>query len=364
MMRNIIYLLVVLFIAACGNQGEDKVAELAKLKKEQAALNSKIADLEKEIGVQNADKVVKNISVYTVEAKEFRNFIEIQGKVDAKEDVQVNPEAAGILTRIPVKIGQQVSKGQVLAQIDDAVLRQNIAQVQTQLDLAVNVFNKQKNLWDQKIGTEIQFLNAKAQKESLERQIATINQQAEMYKVRSPINGTIDQLDWKLGQAVQPGVPGIRVVNSSNLKAKALVSESYAGRIDRGDEVKVILPDANDSLTTQISFASKSIDPISRSFSVEANLPSKKTLRPNMLAILKVVDYTKKDALTIPIKTILKSETGDYVFIVENGKAKKTLIKTGIIYNGEAEIVEGLKFGDLVISLGLNSINEGDAVKY
>src|SRR5690606_29112985 len=110
-------------------------------------------------------------------------------------------------------------------------------------------------------------------------------------------------------------------------------------------------------LTTQISFASKSIDPISRSFSVEANLPSKKTLRPNMLAILKVVDYTKKDALTIPIKTILKSETGDYVFIVENGKAKKTLIKTGIIYNGEAEIVEGLKFGDLVISLGLNSIN-------
>src|SRR5690606_35387675 len=158
-------------------------------------------------------------------------------------------------------IGQQVSKGQVLAQIDDAVLRQNIAQVQTQLDLAVNVFNKQKNLWDQKIGTEIQFLNAKAQKESLERQIATINQQAEMYKVRSPINGTIDQLDWKLGQAVQPGVPGIRVVNSSNLKAKALVSESYAGRIDRGDEVKVILPDANDSLTTQISFASKSIDP-------------------------------------------------------------------------------------------------------
>ena len=362
MKKIIFFSLCALLLASCG-ETKDKKAELAQLKKDQADLNTKIAKLESEIG-NKQDKIYKEVSFVDVTASTFKNYIEIQGKVDAEQNVQVNAQAPGVITNIFVGIGQQVGKGQVLAQLDDAVLRQSIAQVQTQLDLANNLYSRQKNLWDQKIGTEVQFLNAKTQKQGLERQLALVKQQASMYKVKSPINGTIDLLDWKIGQAVQPGIPGIRVVNASILKAKALVSETYAGKIDRGDNVVVIIPDASDSISTKISFASKIIDPASRSFTVEVKLPSKNTYRPNMLAVLKIVDYQKENALTVPIKAIQKSEMGDFLLLAQDGKVVKTNVKVGNVYNGKAEILSGVKIGDKVITLGYNGLNEGDLVKF
>ena len=361
-MRRILIASVVLFLAACANNPESKKEELAKLKKEQADLNAKIIKLEAEIG-DKIEVIVKDVSIYEVRASTFKNYVEIQGKIDAEENVQVNAQAMGVITNVYVSIGQNVSKGQVLAQIDDAVLRQNIAQVQTQLDLATILFNRQKNLWDQKIGTEVQYLSAKTQKESLEKQVAIVKQQASMYKIKSPISGTIDQMDYKVGQAVQPGVPGMRVINTSNLKAKALVSETYAGRINKGDEVLVYYPNINDSLNTKLSFASKTIDPASRSYNIEVNLPSKSSFQPNMLAILKIVDYKKENALTVPIKAIQKSEKGDYVYLLEGGKAKRAVIKVGNTYNGNAEILTGLKAGDQVVIMGFNGLNEGDSLK-
>ncbi len=362
-MKKLVYATIILFLAACGGEPKDKKAQLEKLKKEQADINSKVASLEAELGAGKKDSVTRDVTAYDVTAETFKNYIEIQGRVDAEENVQVNPEAAGVLTKIYVSIGQKVSKGQVLAQIDDAVLRQNVAQLQTQVDLATNLFNRQQKLWDQKIGTEVQYVNAKAQKEGAERQMSVLKQQAAMYKIKSPINGTVDQLDWKLGQAVQPGAPGLKVINASNLKAKALVSETYAGRIDRGDEVQVLFPDANDSLLTKLSFTSKTIDQASRSFNIEVNLPSRNTYRPNMLAILKIVDYKKENALTVPIKAIQKSEKGDYLYLIQGGKAKRVDVKVGNIYNGKAEINSGLKAGDQVITLGFGGLNDGDPVK-
>lgn len=361
-MKRILIASVVLFLAACANNPENKQAELANLKKEQTDLNSKIAKLEAEIG-EKQEVIIKDVTVFEVTASTFKNFVEVQGKIDAEQNVQVNAEAPGVITRVYVGIGQSVARGQVLAQIDDAVLRQNIAQVQTQLDLATNLFNRQKNLWDQKIGTEVQYLSAKTQKEGLERQIATVRQQASMYKIKSPISGTVDQMDYKVGQAIQPGIPGIRVVNTSSLKAKALISETYAGRIDKGDEVKVYFPNINDSLSTKLSFASKTIDPASRSYNIEVNLPSKSSYQPNMLAILKIVDYKKDNALTVPIKAIQKSEKGDYVFLLEAGKAKRAAVKVGNSHNGYAEILSGIKAGDQVVIMGFNGLNEGDLLK-
>ncbi|HEX7366826.1 MAG TPA: efflux RND transporter periplasmic adaptor subunit [Pelobium sp.] len=361
-MKKILFASMILFLAACGNNPKDKKAQLEKLKKEQADINKKVAELEAEIGSKK-EEVVKDVEVYTVENGTFKNYIEIQGKVDAEQNVQVNPEAMGVITKVYANIGQHVSKGQILAQIDDAVLRQNIAQLQTSLDLATNLYNRQKNLWNQKIGTEVQYLNAKSQKEGLEKQMAVLKQQADMYKIKSPISGTVDQMDYKVGQAVQPGAPGIRVVNADDLKAKAQVSESYAGRINQGDEVLVILPDASDSVKTKISFASKTIDPSSRSFNVEVKLPSRKSFRPNMISILKIVDYTNKNATTVPIKAIQKSEKGDYLMLVVAGKAKKVDVKVGNIYDGEAEILSGIKAGDKVVTVGLNGLGEGDTVK-
>ncbi|RZM26247.1 MAG: efflux RND transporter periplasmic adaptor subunit, partial [Pedobacter sp.] len=227
----------------------------------------------------------------------FRNFLEVQGKVDAEDNVEISPEVPGSVTGVFVKVGQQVSKGQVIAQLNDKVLSQSVAQLQTQLELATTVFNRQKNLWDQKIGTEVQYLTAKSQKEGLQRQLSGLQSQQGMSKIKSPVSGTVDAMDLKIGQAVAPGQPtGIRIVNASKLKVVALVAETYAGRVNQGDQVEVSLPDVPDSLQARISFAAKVIDPVSRGFSVEVKLPSNKSFRPNMVAVLKIVDYQNDKA--------------------------------------------------------------------
>jgi RND family efflux transporter MFP subunit len=171
-------------------------------------------------------------------------------------------------------------------------------------------------------------------------------------------------MDLKLGQAVSPGMPGITVVNTSNLRVKALVAESYAGRVNQGDEVEVILPDVPDSIKTRVNFASRVIDPVSRSFTVEVRLPAKGVYRPNMLAILRIVDYKIEKAITVPINAIQKSETADYVYVAENGKAKRVNVRTGKVSEGQAEILVGLKEGDKVIMKGMQDLNEGDPVKF
>lgn len=363
-MKRILFIASVVFLAACSGKSTDKKAELAKLKKERTEIDAKIAKLESEGGDKRVKKVV-DVSVVEVVTKPFYNYLEVQGKVDAEQNVQVNPEMPGSITRVYVGIGQNVSRGQVLAQIDDQVLRQNIAQLQTQLELATTLYNRQKNLWDQKIGTEVQFLTAKTQKESLQKQIATLRSQASMYKVKAPISGTIDAMDLRLGQSVSPGVPlGIRIVNANALKVKAQIAESYLSRVNQGDDVTVILPDAPDTIRTKLSYVSRVIDQTSRSFNVEIKLPSKRSYRSNMLAILKIVDYKNQNAIIVPINVIQKSETSDYVLIAENGKAKRANITVGKVSEGQAEVITGLKPGDQVITAGFGDLNEGDIIKY
>lgn len=363
-MKRILSIAAVVFLASCSGKSTDKKSELEKLKKERTEINSRITALEAEIGTGGAPAASKEVTVFEVTETAFKNFVEIQGKVDAEENVQVTPEAPGVVTAVYAKIGQRVGRGQVLAQIDDKVLDQNMAELRTQLQLADALFQRQKNLWDQKIGTEVQYLNAKTQKESVERRIATLRSQASMYKIKAPISGTIDEMELKVGQAVTPGLSGIRIINASNLKVKAQVAESYAARVNQGDEVSIILPDVPDTLQTKLSFASKTIDPISRSFNVEVKLPSKATFRPNMLAILKIVDYKNDKALTIPVNSIQKAESGDYVFVADNRKAKRVNIQAGKVSEGKAEILSGLKSGDKIITAGFQDLNEGDIVKF
>jgi len=363
-MKKLLIILVTLFFASCGEKGTDKKTELEALKKERAELNAKIEKLENEVGTVAAASDVKDVSLLVLAETSFENYLEVQGKIDAEENVQVNPEAPGVITSIYANVGQRVSKGQVLAQIDDQVLRQSIAELQNQLDLASTLFERQKNLWNQKIGTEVQYLSAKTQKEAAERRIATVKSQLSMYKIKSPISGTIDAMDLKVGQAVMPGLSGIRVINANKLTAKAQIAESYASKVNQGNRVQVILPDVPDTLTTKISFVAKTIDAVSRSFNVEIKLPSNKNYRPNMLAVLKIIDYQNTKALVIPVNAIQKAENGDYVFISDNGKAKRADIKAGKISEGRAEILAGLKAGDQVIVAGMQGLSPGDALKF
>jgi RND family efflux transporter MFP subunit len=361
-MKKIIYIATIVFLAACTNKSKDKGAELADLKKQQSTINDKITKLEKEIGKKDSVKST-DVSTFVVKAGNFTNYVQIQGRIDAQENVTAYPQQSAVITAIRVKAGDHVGKGQELVQLDNSVLLQNIAKAEAQANLAQTVYQRQKNLWDQKIGTEVQYLQAKSDFEVSQKQISALKQEASMYRIVSPITGTVDQMDLKLGQIAAPGVTGIRIVNSDILKVKADVPESYASSVSVGENVRIDIPDANDSLLTKITFAAKVIDPASRSFAIEIKLPSRKTLRPNMTAIIKIADYSKSQALAIPVNAIQRSEAGDYVFVNVNGIAKRTNVKVGATYGGKSEILSGLAVGDQLVTEGATDIEDGDKLR-
>jgi membrane fusion protein (multidrug efflux system) len=360
-MKKLAYIPALLLLAACSNKSKDKNAELADLKKQQAEINSKITTLESQVGTKESK--VTEVSVVTLETGSFVNYVQIQGKIDAQDNVTAYPQSAGTIMSIRATVGQHVSRGQVLAQLDNSVLQQQIAQAQSQASLNRTLYQRQKNLWDQKIGTEVQFLQAQTTLQSSEKQVAALRQQANLYRIVSPISGTIDQMDLKLGQVAQPGTNGIRIVNADNLKVKADVPESYVSSVNTGNTVKILVPDAQDSLTTKVTFAAKAIDPVSRSFAVEVKLPVRKSIRPNMTAILKIADYSKSNAIVVPVKAIQRSEEGDYVFVNNAGTAKRVIVKSGKTYGGKTEITSGLKAGDQLVTEGVTDIEDGDKIK-
>jgi membrane fusion protein (multidrug efflux system) len=361
-MKKLVYIPALAFLAACSPKPKDKATELADLKKQEAEISSKIATLQGSMGVQDSTKSI-DVGDLEVKTGKFTHYVDIQGKIDAKDNVMAYPQSQGVITHIYVKPGDHVKWGQVLVQLDNSVLKENISQAETQAALAHTLFQRQKNLWDQKIGTEVQYLQAQTQMQSADKQVAMLRQQADLYRITSPIDGTIDQMDLKMGQVAQPGNTGIRIVNANSLKVKADVPESYSSRINQGDNVKIVFPDANDSITTRLTFVAKVIDPTSRSFAIEIALPSAKNLRPNMTAIIKIADYNNSNAIVIPLNSVQKSEQGDYVFVNYNGIATRKNVKVGSSYGGLSEIVSGLTNGDQVITIGAADLQEGDKVK-
>ena len=363
-MKKILYIPAILLLAACSQPKgkEAKLAELDKLKKQQSDINAQITKLQTELGPTDSVKSTQ-VNVIDIKTGNFTNYVQLQGRIDAQDNVVAYPQASGSITALYVKAGDHVSKGQVLAQLDNSVLKQNIAQAQSQATLMQTVYQRQKNLWDQKIGTEVQFLQAKSNFESSEKQVSSLKQQSNLYRIVSPISGSVDQMDLKLGQIASPGATGIRIVNADILKIKADVPESYASSISQGDNVKIVIPDANDSLTAKVTFAAKVIDQASRSFGIEIKLPFRKTLRPNMTAVIKIADYSKNNSIAIPLNAVQRSASGDYVFIADNNTAKKKVVKLGATSGGKIEVLNGLTNGDKLITQGASEVEDGDKIK-
>ncbi|MBA3704691.1 MAG: efflux RND transporter periplasmic adaptor subunit [Bacteroidetes bacterium] len=364
-----IYLIVSLTIAmiACNSKGGDKKEELENLKKQEAEIKAKIISLESELS-KGGDSTPSGISVSVaaLKAEIFKNYIDIQGRVDADENVSISSEMPGTITKINVKVGDEVSKGQILAETDARAVLQSIGDLQVNYDLVKQIYEKQKNLWEQKIGTEVQYLQSKANKESMEKKMAGLQEQLNMTRIISPINGTVDAVDIKLGQVVAPGMTSVRIINFSNLKVKAEIAESYASKVKKGSEVIVRFPDMNDSVVSKLNFVSRAINPSTRTFSVEVNLDNKKEYHPNMVARLNINDYQSPNSvIIIPIKAIQKDENNaSYVYVAEDNIAKKRIITLGKEYNGKAEIKSGLKENDLLVTNGYDIINEGDVIAY
>ncbi len=366
-MKNTIYTIVLLVIlSACGAPEGDSKAELEKLRSERSALDAKIAELEKKVAGSDSTGGKKAIEVVATPlvAKPFKTYIEIQGRIDADEHVNLSTEIPGTITKINVKVGDEVSKGQILAETDARAVQQQMADLQSSLDLARISFNKQKNLWDQKIGTEMQFLQSKNMVESLELKMGAMNEQLRMTRIVSPINGTVDEVAVKIGQAVSPGIPAISVINFSNLKVKAEVAESYLNRVKTGNEVLVVFPDMQDSIQSKVHYAARAINPMSRTFNVEVKLDNKKEYHPNMVAKIKINDYVSSaPKIIIPVKYIQKNSGESYVYVAENGKAVRKVVKLGHEYSGLAEVQSGVKEGDLLITEGYDLVDIDDPVK-
>ncbi|MFD1144148.1 efflux RND transporter periplasmic adaptor subunit [Larkinella insperata] len=349
-----------------------KKQELAELKSQQSELSTKIRALETEVAKLDPKQAeqtrIKEVTVTPLAATTFKHFVELQGAIDAKNNVQVSPKSGGAITAVYVKEGDAVKAGTVLAKIDDQILRESLEEIKNQLTLANTVYEKQANLWKQQIGTEIQFLQAKNSKEGLEKRLATLNAQLSQSNVTSPISGIVDRVNVKAGESAMPGVGIVNVVNLSQLKVVAKVADTYAGSVRRGDAVIVRFPDINKELTTRISFVSTTVDPLSRTFTIEAPLPSDNSLKPNMLAQIKINDISKEKAIVINQNLVQSTENGQLVYVAvnENNKkvAKARQVKTGLSYGGQIEITDGLQSGDQIITQGYQELVDGQPINF
>ncbi len=362
--------LSILLLSACGGGSSDPAAQLAALKEQKADLDSQISALEKQIGTANGPVMrIKTIGVTEVNTVIFRHFIDLQGKVDADESVTATSKMPGALKRVYVKNGDEVRKGQLLAEIEDNILQKSLAEMDGQLATATDIYNRQKGLWDQKIGTEVAFIQAKNGKESLERSIATMKENMSQTRIYAPNSGTVDMVLLKQGQMISPGVPLCNILNLTNLKVKGEVTEAYASKVRKGDQVQVFFPDLKKEISTRVTYVSKTINPMTRTFVVECALPKTNDYRANQIAVMKIVDYQNPNAISVPVNVIQTAEDGEFVLIAEktgekSAIAKKALIKQGSNYNGQVEILSGLKKGDLVISTGFQDVNNGETVAF
>jgi membrane fusion protein (multidrug efflux system) len=351
---------------------QGKRDELAELKKQETELATKIKTLEGDLAKLEPKKEeearVKDVTVAPVSATTFRHFVELQGTIDAKNNVQVSPKSGGVITAVYVKEGDQVRAGQPIAKVDDQLLRESIEEVKTQLSLANTVYEKQASLWKQQIGTEIQYLQAKNNKESLDRRLSTLNAQLSQSTVTAPISGVVDQVNVKIGQSAAPGIGLVRIVNLAQLKAVAKVSDTYSGSVRKGDAITVEFPDINRKLNSRISFVATTVDPLSRTFTIEAPLPSDNSLKPNMLAQIKINDKTLGNAIVINQNLIQSTESGQLVYVAvnEGGKkiAKARTVKTGESYGGKIAITQGLQAGDQIVTAGYQDLVDGQPINF
>jgi len=371
-MKNAKYLALLamgLIFAACGPRSEE--AQLARLERQREELTEKIEKLKQEIA-QKAEPTQKsgktmNVQISSVGKELFQHFIQAQGIVESDNNVLVAPQSSGIVKQVHVSIGSKVSRGQLLAELDGSILESSIAEVENGLKLAKTIFERQQRLWDKNIGSEIEFLQAKNNKEGLEKRLATLEEQYKMTKIFAPLSGTIDEILIKEGEMAAAGMGAIRVVQLSNLKIIVDLSEVYITRINKGDPVHVSIPVIEKEFDLRVDAVSQVIDPDNRTFQVETNIPkSEAGIKPNMLAVLTINDYTNREALVVPLNIVQETGQEQFIFVAEQQSkdwiARRRSVKTGESHDDRVEILSGLREGEHVVTFGYQNLADGQSL--
>lgn len=370
-MKKVVLIATSLLLIACGEKSTDdliKDKNITELKNRKATIQSELEKIDAALLKGNkAPESEALVSVVTVKDTVFNHYLEIQGNVNTKENILVQPEFSGTLTALNVKAGQRVSKGQILGKVDDAGMSQQLASIENQYALAKTTFERQKNLWDKKIGSEIQFLQAQAQMISAQKSVAQMRAQVAKTVIRSPFSGTIDEVFVERGQVVAPSPQGLmRIVNLSNMYVSTTVPETYIGKLKPGTEVDVFLTSLGKTYKGKVRQVANFINPSNRSFGIEVSVPNPDNLlRPNQVAKLKIIDYTIKNAIAVPTNVVQEDgEHNKFVFIAtsvngKSGVAKKVLVKVGKSSNNVTEILSGLAANDVIVTEGANTIADG-----
>ena len=384
-MKNIFLLLTLAILTiSCGGDSKSITAtienkDLKKIREkrnelitEQATIAGKLKIIDAAISKLDTIKKYPLVTAFQVKTINFNHFLELQGSVATKQNLILYPEFSGLLTKVYVKEGQKVSKGQLLATIDDGGLSEQVAQMEVQLSLAKTTFERQKRLWEQKIGSEIEFLQAKATYEGQENAVNQMKSQLAKTSVRAPFSGIIDDIITEQGTVVGAGVSQLlRIVNLDNMYIEAEVPEVYLSRIVPGKTVEVYFPVLGETLNTKVDQVSNFINPSNRTFKITILIKNKeKLIKPNLTAKIKINDYTNEQAVLIPQSIISENSLGEqYIFIAQNinkdneATAKKMIVKTGKTQGDFLEVLEGLASNDIIINEGARNVKDGQNVK-
>ena len=384
-MKHIFSLLIVtLALSSCGadkNQSVEAIIatnNLEQIRKkktqldaEQQVLASQLKQLETKIKALDPQERRPLITTLKIKDTVFNHYVELQGNVNTKQNLVIYPEYSGILSRVYVKEGQRVFKGQQLAKIDDGGLSLQVSQLQIQADLAKTTFERQQRLWNQKIGSEIQYLQAKSNYQAQQKAVKQLQQQVNKTIVRAPFTGIIDNVITEQGSVVAPGQSQLfRIINLQNMYIETDVPERYITNIVKGKNVVVEFPILGKTIDAKIRQASSFINPANRTFKIEVAIDNKKKeIKPNLTAKLKINDYTSKKAVLIPQSIISENAEGkQYVYAITDktknkAKAKRVFIETGKTQGDNIEILSGLQNGDEIIEEGARSVKDGQDVK-
>jgi membrane fusion protein (multidrug efflux system) len=371
-MKKLVLIAASFLLIACGEKStEDLIKDknITELKNRKATIQSELEKIDAAL-LNNGNKAPKTealVSVITLKDTVFNHYLEIQGNVNTKDNILVQPEFGGTLTLLNVKAGQRVSKGQILGKVDDAGMSQQLASIENQYALAKTTFERQKNLWDKKIGSEIQFLQAQTQMISAQKSVAQMRAQVAKTVIRAPFSGTIDEVFVERGQVVSPNPQGLmRIVNLSNMYISTSIPETYIGKLKVGTVVEVILTSLGKTYKGKVRQIGNFVNPSNRSFGIEVGVPNPDNLlRPNQVASLKITDYSSKNSLVVPTNAIQEDgQKNKFVYIVTNsngktGIAKKVIVKTGQSSENVTEVLSGLSTLDVVVVEGFNTIAEG-----
>ena len=376
-MKKFLMICMLFTLAACsGNKEENKdvaskKAELEKLTKERDAIIAKIGTLETEIqqlSGATVEEKTKLVEVTTLITQDFAHYIDLQGKITTENQYYVTPRGmGGQVKAIYVKQGDNVKAGQLLMKLEDGIIQQSIKQVESQLSFAKNIFTRQENLWKEGIGTEVQFLSAKNNVEGLEKQLSLVKEQLGTTSVIAQVSGVVETVSIRVGETfVGSPMAGITIVNPSAMKAVVEVPENYVVKVRKGMPVIISVPDLNETFNSSISLISETINATSRSFIAESKMPGKSNIKPNQVAVVKILDHSAKDAIVVPVETVQTDEKGKYVYILslENGKnlTRKKMVTIGEFYDELIEVNTGLTKGDKLITKGFQGLYDGQLI--